>query len=34
MDTLNHIIVGKLLVLDKNTWNHSTVYQQMIIGWL
>ena len=29
--TLNNIIVDKLLVLDKNTWKHTTVNKQMII---
>ena len=24
--TLNNIIVYRLLVLDKNTWNHATVF--------
>ena len=27
----NHIIVYKLLVLDRNAWNNRTVYKQMII---
>ena len=27
MITLNYIIVYKLLVLDKNTWNYTTAYK-------
>ena len=29
--SLNHIIVYILFVFDRNTWNHTTVFKQMII---
>ena len=29
--TLNHIIVYKLLILDRDTWYYVTLYKQIII---
>ena len=29
--TLNHVTAYKLLLLDRNTWNITTVYKEMII---
>ena len=30
--SLNHMIVYRLFVSGRNTWNHATVYKWMIIG--